>query len=37
MFPSLFSSIKAVSQSLDADGTLERRSDCDGVLCFDVF
>ena len=34
MFPSLFSSTKAASQTLDADGTLERRSGCDGVLCF---
>ena len=34
MFPSLFSSTTAASQSLDADGTLERRSGCDGVLCF---
>ena len=31
---SLFSSTKAASQTLDADGTLKRRSDCDGVLYF---
>ena len=34
MFLSLFSSTKAASQTLDADGTLERRSGCHGVLCF---
>ena len=31
---SLFSSTKAASQTLDAGGTLKRRSDCDGVLYF---
>ena len=34
MYLSLFSSTKAASQTLDADGTLERCSGCHGVLCF---
>ena len=37
VFPSLFSSTKAASQSLGADGTLEKGSGCDGMLCFWLF